>query len=423
MTLLRQLKTFFLDMATKICAWLWYNVSKRDFEYFGKLMLVIISLSCITMCDSDAPAATKPMMKNESHIITKTASNFMNLKKHLLHEGFDEQNIAKLVQNIAQIIGWEWYDQKARIQIQFETHNGRKYATRVEFMGMGKVINVNYKDPLEKLGQNSDTNNSIESQLDKNGSSKRKQLVVMKGFVNTTLERMILNSEDVPHALRRNVLRFARDARISGNKGDKFACLYDPQDYSILAMNIGNESAKKTAILFHSKSGKKLFSHEGVALLGEKLVFHMPVHGRLSGFFGYRMHPVLKVYRFHYGIDIAASSGTPIAAAASGTVIFAGRLGGYGNCIKIQHGHITTLYAHLSNISSAIYVGKYVNAKEIIGKVGRTGLASGPHLHYEIWVHGKKVNPLKFAQETHQKLKGDEMTVFREYAQKIVSYF
>jgi len=410
-------------MATKICAWLWNNVHKRDLEHFGKLLLVILSLSCVTTCDSDAPSETKLLIKNESHIITKTASNFMNLKKHLLHEGFDDQNIAKLVQNIAQVIGWEWYDQKARIQVQFEIHNGRKYATRVEFMGMGKVINVNYKDPLEKFGQNSDKSNSVESQLDTNGSSKRKQLVVMKGFVNTTLERMVLNSDGVPHALRRNVLRFARDARINGNKGDKFCCLYDPQDYSILAMNIGNESGKKTAILFHSKSGKKLFSHEGIALVGEKLVFHIPVHGRLSGFFGYRMHPVLKIYRFHYGIDIAAASGTPIAAAASGKVIFAGRLGGYGNCIKIQHGHITTLYAHLSNIPSTIYVGKHVNAKETIGRVGRTGLASGPHLHYEIWVHGKKVNPLKFAQETHQKLKGDEMVNFREYAKKIVSYF
>jgi len=121
--------------------------------------------------------------------------------------------------------------------------------------------------------------------------------------------------------------------------------------------------------------------------------FRIPVSGRISSNFGGRYHPILKRTRMHTGVDIAAPSGTAIHAAGDGEVIFAGWRGGYGNCIIIDHGGGTaTLYGHCS----ALYVGtgRKVSAGDKIAAVGSTGMATGPHLHWEVRINGTPVNPL-----------------------------
>jgi murein DD-endopeptidase MepM/ murein hydrolase activator NlpD len=107
-----------------------------------------------------------------------------------------------------------------------------------------------------------------------------------------------------------------------------------------------------------------------------------------------RLHPVLKVRRPHRGVDYAASTGTPIKAAGDGRIVHRGRKGGYGNTVIIQHGgNITTLYAHMSKYKSGQRVGSRVRQGQVIGYVGKTGLASGPHLHYEYRLNGVHRNP------------------------------
>jgi murein DD-endopeptidase MepM/ murein hydrolase activator NlpD len=123
-----------------------------------------------------------------------------------------------------------------------------------------------------------------------------------------------------------------------------------------------------------------------------ELGFQWPVNGSVTSGYGYRIHPVYGTRKLHSGIDIGASSGTPIAAAGEGTVIFAGVQGGYGNTVIVDHGlGVTSLYAHMSRIG--VSNGTPVGRGDILGYVGQTGTATGPHLHFEIRLSGSTTDP------------------------------
>jgi murein DD-endopeptidase MepM/ murein hydrolase activator NlpD len=118
-----------------------------------------------------------------------------------------------------------------------------------------------------------------------------------------------------------------------------------------------------------------------------------PIRGRITSYFGWRFHPILRKKKYHSGLDIASDMGTPIAAADSGIVIFCGRNGGYGNMIALDHGNeISTVYGHCSVL--LVTLGQTVSKGEIIGKVGSTGYSTGPHLHFEVRKEGVPVDPL-----------------------------
>ncbi len=138
-----------------------------------------------------------------------------------------------------------------------------------------------------------------------------------------------------------------------------------------------------------------------------------PVEGaRRSSNFGMRFHPILGYSRMHRGIDFAAPTGTPVLASAGGRVVAAGWSGGYGNLVAVQHGrNMVTRYAHLSRIS--VRLGETVAQGQRIGAVGSTGLSTGPHLHYEVWVDGKPVNPAQARYLSGHQLQGEELRRFR----------
>ncbi len=128
-----------------------------------------------------------------------------------------------------------------------------------------------------------------------------------------------------------------------------------------------------------------------------------PVQGRVGSSFGERQDPINGEGAFHPGIDIEAPSGTPVRATAAGDVLLAHMGAGYGKEIMIDHGHgVMTLYGHLSVI--AVVPGEHVTRGQVIGYVGRTGRATGPHLHYEVRVHDVPVNPHKYLRESYQQL-------------------
>jgi murein DD-endopeptidase MepM/ murein hydrolase activator NlpD len=136
-----------------------------------------------------------------------------------------------------------------------------------------------------------------------------------------------------------------------------------------------------------------------------------PVAGRITSGFGMRYHPILHFARMHAGIDFGAPWGSPIVAAADGTVVAAGYGGGYGRQVQIAHGGgIVTLYGHMSSIAAT--PGEPVRQGQVIGYVGSSGLSTGPHLHFEVKVNGRPVDPMTVSMQTRQEISGPQRQAF-----------
>jgi len=167
-----------------------------------------------------------------------------------------------------------------------------------------------------------------------------------------------------------------------------------------------------TAIRFEHGDKVEYFDAEGRPL--KKSFMRNPIQfARLSSRFGMRRHPVLGTMRVHKGVDYAAPTGTPIMAAGNAKVVSAGWQRGYGNTVVLDHGRgYSTLYGHMSRIAK-LRRGQQVQQGEVIGYVGATGMATGPHLHYEFRVNGEHRDPLKHILPPPEPLKGDVLLAFR----------
>ncbi|MDA0702072.1 MAG: peptidoglycan DD-metalloendopeptidase family protein [Proteobacteria bacterium] len=154
------------------------------------------------------------------------------------------------------------------------------------------------------------------------------------------------------------------------------------------------------------------FNEKGASV--RKALMRTPVDGaRISSGFGKRRHPILGYTKMHKGTDFAAPSGTPIMAAGDGVVEKAGRNGGYGNYVRIRHsGTYKTAYAHLSKFAKGVRAGSRIRQGDIIGYVGTTGRSTGPHLHYEVHLDGKQINPLNVRMPSGRTLAGAELKQF-----------
>ena len=185
--------------------------------------------------------------------------------------------------------------------------------------------------------------------------------------------------------------------------GDTFTVTYSEvlqdghylQDGPILAARFNNDGHEYTAVRYAAPSGETgYYSPAGISL--HKAFLRAPLDfTRVSSPFDlHRFHPILNTIRAHKGVDYAAPTGTPVKAAGDGRVLFAGRRGGYGNVVELDHSHgITTVYGHLSRFAAGLRTGEHVTQGQVIAYVGMTGLATGPHLHYEYRVNGEFKNP------------------------------
>ncbi len=196
------------------------------------------------------------------------------------------------------------------------------------------------------------------------------------------------------------------DFRADLRRGDRFSVvyemIYDSGEFvgpgRIVAAQFVNEGHVYNAVLFEDDEGDDgYYSLDGTNRA--KAFLRSPVEfTRISSRFGNRLHPLFKNWRKHTGVDFAAPKGTRVLAAADGVVTSAAWRGGYGNAIEIRHGGaITTLYGHLSGFATGIRAGTRVHQGQVIGYVGMTGWATGPHLHYEFRVAGVYHDPLRVA--------------------------
>jgi len=213
------------------------------------------------------------------------------------------------------------------------------------------------------------------------------------------------------------------DFRGDLKRGDRFNVVYETfwQDGEmvrtgrILAGEFINRGVAYQSVWYEDPATHQggYYSLDGKSL--KKAFLKSPVaFNRISSGFSMRMHPVLGVWKKHEGVDMAAPLGTPIRASGDGTVDFAGTSNGYGNLVVLKHwSNYSTAYGHMSRFTSGLHRGQHVNQGDVIGYVGATGWATGPHLHYEFRIGGQATDPMALKNLQQQPLTTGEMSRFR----------
>jgi len=221
-----------------------------------------------------------------------------------------------------------------------------------------------------------------------------------------------------------NIYEYSVDFQRDIQPGDAFELFFEvARDHNgkiikagdLLYTSFSPRGKKTDYYLYKDAKGRENF-YDAKGKTAKRKLRATPINGaRLSSSFGRRKHPILGYRKMHTGVDFAAPRGTPILAAGSGTVERANRYGGYGNYIRIRHTDgYKTAYAHLSKFARGVKAGKYVKQDQVIGYVGTTGRSTGPHLHYEVIHHGKKINPRRLSQLSGKPLKKSEMGAFKQ---------
>ncbi|MDC0992475.1 peptidoglycan DD-metalloendopeptidase family protein [Candidatus Pelagibacter sp.] len=250
-----------------------------------------------------------------------------------------------------------------------------------------------------------------------------KKIVFKEGKITQSLYKTAIDLNVQPNV----IIEFARiygfqvDFQRDIRKNDNFQIMYEVfEDDDGKVFETGNIifadlklSGNNNGLYYFEKKGSEgHYDENGKSV--EKALMKTPINGaRLSSAFGMRKHPIDGFNKMHRGTDFAAPMGTPIMASGSGLITRARWCGGGGNCIKIKHNSTyETIYAHMKNFARGIKEGIRVKQGQIIGYVGSTGKSTGPHLHYEVVVNGKKVNSQKLKLPSGKTLKGKEREVF-----------
>ncbi len=266
---------------------------------------------------------------------------------------------------------------------------------------------------LENLSSQLNDLESISLTRKDNGFAFKRDLV--KPEVRTAYAHGVINSSlflsakraGLPHGLTMdlaNIFGYDIDFALDIRDGDEFELIYEEKVVkgkqvstgNILSARFTNRGKTFTAVRYTNKQGSSsYYGADGSSM--RKAFIRTPVDfARISSRFSNgRRHPILNKIRAHKGVDYAAPRGTPIKATGDGKIVLAGRRGGYGNTIILQHGtRYRTLYGHMQGFAKGIRTGGSVKQGQIIGYIGTTGLSTGPHLHYEFQVNGTHVDPL-----------------------------
>ncbi len=257
-----------------------------------------------------------------------------------------------------------------------------------------------------------------------------KKIFYKENIITDSLYRAAIK-EKIPPSI---IIEFARiygfqvDFQRDIRKRDSFQILYEVfvddnkkiiETGNIIFANLKLSGENNSLYFFDKKGSEGHYDRNGKSV--KKALMKTPINGaRLSSPFGMRKHPIDGFNKMHRGTDFAAPMGTPIMASGDGVVKKAGWCGGGGNCVVIKHNSTyQTIYAHMSKFAVGIRSGVRVKQAQIIGYVGSTGKSTGPHLHYEVVVNGKKVNSQKLKLPSGKILKGEERKIFETKKIKI----
>ena len=251
-----------------------------------------------------------------------------------------------------------------------------------------------------------------------------KKEVVIKNEIKSSLYSAAMKSGIEPNIIVEfaRIFGFEVDFQRDIRKGDWFEILYERfEDDNNIVKDTGKIIYASMFVngaeinLYNFKDGSGdigFYDLKGKSIV--KSLMKTPINGaRLSSSYGMRKHPILGYNKMHRGTDFAAPSGTPIMASGAGKITRARWCGGGGNCVKIKHNSTyQTVYAHMKSFARGIKEGRRVKQGQVIGYVGSTGLSTGPHLHYEVIVNGKKVNSQKLKLPSGKILKGKSREEF-----------
>ena len=285
------------------------------------------------------------------------------------------------------------------------------------FLGLDRIVRVTRADSAwvtndERLQWTTDT-------------------VLVRGVVKSSLYEAVAQGakELLPAPARQelawgiaDIYEYRVDMARELQQGDEVRVLFERQSLPtghvkigiVLAAGLQRAGTEVQAIRMDIDNGRsKYYDQKGRSLAASFL--RSPVQfRRISSTFGQRKHPILGTWRKHQGMDYAASAGTPVRSIGDGVVVFAGRKGGYGNTVEIRHpnGYVTR-YGHLREFASGVRSGARVAIEKTIGYVGMTGLATGPHLHFEVLVNGVQRDPRRVLQATAgPPLTGADLALF-----------
>ena len=253
-----------------------------------------------------------------------------------------------------------------------------------------------------------------------------KRKVLAENIIENNLYSAAINAKVNPET----IIEFARifgfeiDFQRDIRKNDYFKILYEKyfdengefiKSGSILFAHMSVNNREIILYKFGDDKNYGYFDINGKSV--EKALMKTPINAaRLSSSFGMRKHPILGFNKMHRGTDFAAKTGTPIMASGSGTIMLAKWCAGGGNCVKIKHNSTyETIYAHMQAFAKGIKKGRKVKQGQIIGYVGSTGMSTGPHLHYEVIINGKKINSQTLNLPSGKVLKNNERQLFEIY--------
>jgi murein DD-endopeptidase MepM/ murein hydrolase activator NlpD len=242
----------------------------------------------------------------------------------------------------------------------------------------------------------------------------------IQGFVGASLYRSARAAGAPARAVEAYIRALASQTSIAGLAADdrfdiilehRRAATGEAETGRLLYAGLDRDSGKDLRLMQWEQDGRTEW-YEASGVGRESGMLQRPVPGTVSSNFGMRFHPILGYTRMHKGVDFRAGYGTPILAATDGRVAAAGWAGGYGNQVRLAHaGGLVTSYSHMSRILAQ--PGERVRQGQVIGYVGSTGLATGPHLHYELLKDGVPINPNSVKFVSRAQLSGGDLTAFR----------
>jgi murein DD-endopeptidase MepM/ murein hydrolase activator NlpD len=337
----------------------------------------------------------------------KSGETFDNI---LQNYSIDKEDIIKIKNSLKKKTNLNKLNTKQVIELTFDKTDNKIISFIYQISNTQKIY----------LNRNIDNDNFNDEVI---SIKLEKKIIYKENIILQSLYKAALD-ENIPANI---VIEFARiygfqvDFQRDIRKKDKYQIMYEiflnekkeiVENGEILFANLQLSGQDNSLYYFDKEGSEGHYDKTGKSV--KKALMKTPINGaRLSSPFGMRKHPIDGFNKMHRGTDFAAPMGTPIMASGDGVVQKAGWCGGGGNCVKIRHNSTyQTIYAHMSKFARGIKSGVRVKQGQTIGYVGSTGKSTGPHLHYEVIVNGKKVNSQKLKLPSGKILKGDERKLF-----------